>query len=182
MVVVSTPRSVSLKRSVVAALSPSPYHNQNHSRSSTVATSATTNDSSRIPSGASTGGDSGGTPGGSSSRGSRGRGLWQRASTGWSNGNNGTTAQQDLAEENRPMTLPAPRALSGSSRGRSLSRKKMPPKSAGGSSGGKGSDRASTVSPSGPGSAKGRGSAMWASVAAALSPGLPPTEQGTAES
>lgn len=174
-------RVASLKRSVVAALSPAPHHQRAYEMSR-AASSASVDTS---------------PPGSSTSKGGklRGKGLWQRSSTSLTsspsnttspgNGNGKSSAstsgsvhhkqrqhqqQKSLPEESRPMTLPS--MASSLSRGRPLSAKKSPTDKA--------EERAATLSPSTQNlSPKSRSGISWAAVAAALSPGLPPSERST---
>lgn len=165
-------RAASLKRCVVAALSPSPHHQRTH-------------ENSGIPSGSPNCRDAGtprkGKP--------RGKGPWHRSSAsltsspsnGTSSGNGTSSAsstttstvqQQRVPEEKRPMTLPSPQFV----RGRALSWKKSAEKA-------KSGERSSTLSPSGQGTTtKSRSSMTWAAVAAALSPGLSPSEHRSPKS
>lgn len=146
------PRERSLKRALVAALSPHPNASE----------SGGWDGNNRLPSLVSAGMN---TPGGRSSR-----GLWQRASTGWSSSVPNTPGTNDVSEEHRPMTLPS----SHGPRGRSLSSKKSPSKTK------LGGERAASLSLKSPRSPARQSSLSWAAVGRALSPGVvqPPESEG----
>lgn len=148
------PTQRSLKRSLVAALSPHPNASE----------SGGWDGSSRMPSLVSAGMN---TPG-SRSSGKLGssRGLWQRASTGWSSSVPNTPGTTDASEERRPLTLSPPNGQRGTSLGLKK-RNSSKAKSA--------SVCASSLSPTSPRSPRSpgrQGSINWAGVARALSPGV----------